>query len=849
MTVRKLENLHPSAAVVRLADGLASIPQQVFDDLVLLASQVCAAPYAVISFADKDGFISIGMGWAEALRESALYAQTLATSDLFVVPDASQDPRFVDDAMVTGSPGIRFYAGVQMEFEDGKSSAVLCVMDRVARHLTREQRNALQILARHITTTVWDVTQRQQMEEALRDSEARFRTLADTFPNGVFIYSGKEVLYVNRYICDITGYTVEELLARPVGALAHPDDHARIAERAYNMMEGKDNGGPFHYRFITKSGKLLSVESRATPLIFEGKPSILSVAVDVSEKKQAEEALREREERYRNLFENNLAGVYRATPEGRLLECNDSFLRVFGFRHIAEAQATPLRELWANPSDRDEKLKFLRTHGKLKDHELRMRRITGEEFWALGSGVLVQGRDGPTSILEGTVIDISARKTAEEQLRLSEERHRKLVDESLGLMCTHSLDGRLLSINPAALQALGWGEEEWRGRKIQDVLAPEVRNLYDDYVRRAVENNSDSNFMRVVRPDGSVRIWSYKNVMAREPGKEPFIVGHALDVTEILMADRRIRESEEKYRDLFENASELIYSLTLDGHFEYVNPACMKTLAYADEEVNKLSLLDIVAPEYREISRQELDRLRRGQPSGIIERVFVAKNGSRIMVEGSVGARRDKHGQISSLRGIFHDITRRKNAEENARRTMEKLKVALEKEKDLSRKDFLTGLNNRRVFFELGDFEAKRSSRHRRALSLVYIDLDNFKQVNDTLGHQVGDDLLVTVASTLEASLRSTDIIARLGGDEFAVLFPETGSPIAQQILSKLHDRLLNEMRKCGWPVTFSIGIATFPDCSLGFEEMIRHADEVMYTAKKSGGNRITATVIERPER
>ncbi len=198
------------------------------------------------------------------------------------------------------------------------------------------------------------------------------------------------------------------------------------------------------------------------------------------------------------------------------------------------------------------------------------------------------------------------------------------------------------------------------------------------------------------------------------------------------------------------------------------------------------------------------------------------------------------------MRGIFHDITRRKNAEESARRALEKLKSALEKEKDLSRKDFLTGLNNRRVFFEMGDFEARRSSRHQRALSVAYVDLDNFKQVNDTLGHQVGDDVLITVASTLQANLRSTDIIARLGGDEFAVLLPETSSQIAQHVMTKLRDHLLNDMRKCGWPVTFSIGIATFPDCTISFDEMIRHADELMYTAKKSGRNRITAGTMER---
>src|SRR5215471_1622240 len=215
MTVSKLENQRSPAPLLRRADGLPPVPQQVLDDLVLLASQLCAAPMAAISFAAKYCSTSIGLNSGETLRESTLYAQTLATSELLVVPDASADPRFADDAMVAGTMGIRFYAGMRLEFEEGKAGAVLCVMDRTARPLTWEQRASLEALARHFANTVWDVAERHQLEEALRDSEARFRTLADTFPHGVFVYSGKHVLYVNRYICEITGYTLEELLASP----------------------------------------------------------------------------------------------------------------------------------------------------------------------------------------------------------------------------------------------------------------------------------------------------------------------------------------------------------------------------------------------------------------------------------------------------------------------------------------------------------------------------------------------------------------------------------------------------------------------------------------------------------
>jgi diguanylate cyclase (GGDEF)-like protein len=167
------------------------------------------------------------------------------------------------------------------------------------------------------------------------------------------------------------------------------------------------------------------------------------------------------------------------------------------------------------------------------------------------------------------------------------------------------------------------------------------------------------------------------------------------------------------------------------------------------------------------------------------------------------------------------------------------------RERTWSRTDPLTSVANRRAFFEQLENEAHRARRYRHPLTIAYVDLDRFKEVNDTLGHSTGDKLLGIVASAMKRELRRADVVARLGGDEFALLLPETDGRCATAALRKLRSRLNRSMNDQNWPVTFSIGVVTFHTPPGTIQEMLNAADEAMYTAKKRGTGNI---VIERAE-
>jgi diguanylate cyclase (GGDEF)-like protein len=146
-------------------------------------------------------------------------------------------------------------------------------------------------------------------------------------------------------------------------------------------------------------------------------------------------------------------------------------------------------------------------------------------------------------------------------------------------------------------------------------------------------------------------------------------------------------------------------------------------------------------------------------------------------------------------------------------------------------------LGNRRHFFELAKGEIMRSERYGHPFTLAYIDVDEFKSINDRFGHAEGDALLKSISQSIKSNARATDITARLGGDEFAVLLPESGNESAEPFFNKLHQVLSDVARQNRWPVTFSIGVVTFIDPPESIDEMIRIVDDVMYLVKGSGKN------------
>jgi len=172
------------------------------------------------------------------------------------------------------------------------------------------------------------------------------------------------------------------------------------------------------------------------------------------------------------------------------------------------------------------------------------------------------------------------------------------------------------------------------------------------------------------------------------------------------------------------------------------------------------------------------------------------------------------------------------------------LRRMLEEAHFQSRRDSLTSLVNMGGFYQIVSAEMEVCRRYHRTLSIAYIDCDNFKSVNDKYGHHIGDDLLRVISRTMQRKLRSSDLPGRLGGDEFAIMLPETSAEACRMVVEMLQQRLLQEMVDHEWPVTFSIGIATFTRMPSSIEDMIRQADKLMYAVKNTSKGAIKQEVF-----
>ncbi len=172
------------------------------------------------------------------------------------------------------------------------------------------------------------------------------------------------------------------------------------------------------------------------------------------------------------------------------------------------------------------------------------------------------------------------------------------------------------------------------------------------------------------------------------------------------------------------------------------------------------------------------------------------------------------------------------------------LRRRLESETQLARTDFLTGVGNARAFFDQAEMELNRSRRYHHPLTIAYVDLDNFKKVNDSMGHAEGDKVLTTVANTMRRTLRGSDFPARLGGDEFAILLPETDYAQSQVIAQRLRTQLLEASKAHQWPVTFSMGVLTCSEPPTNIKTLIEEADSLMYKVKQTGKNAIRHSIF-----
>lgn len=615
-------------------------------------------------------------------------------------------------------------------------------------------------------------------------------------------------------------------------------------------------------------------------------------------------------------------------------------------------------EIWIrviHPEDRAwvfEQTRASTDSGEEVEYEYRIVDAGGMIHWVHDRGCLIRNAKGNVVCREGVIIDITDRKHAEEEIRLGQERFRNIFENASDIIYIHDLDGNYISINDAGERVFGYSREETLRMNMSQIADPEQLHVLREKLASKLDGVAGQTSYEVdcIRKDGQRITLEVNSSAIFKDGKPVAVQGIARDVTERKRVEAAIRENEERYRDLFENANDLIYTHDLQGNFTSINRAGEKITGYTRDEAIKMNVGQVVAPEYLEQAKRMITNKVGGEGPTAYELEIVSKAGNRVSLELST---RLIHidGKPVGVQGIGRDITERKRTEDALKsseqryrqlgegilhqiwtarpdglldyvngRTLEYFDVSREellgdgwrhavhpddvdeslkrwahslasgdpyetefrlrrhdgqyrwhvakatagrdsfrninkwfgtntdiheqKESEeklnyYARHDPLTDLPNRPEFMNHLRLAIQRCCENPEArFAVLFLDLDRFKVINDSLGHAVGDKLLVAISGRLKATLRPGDVVARLGGDEFTILLNRTGTvEDVAHVVERIQNRIAEPFLIDNYEVftTASVGIILSDDIERGADDYLRDADAAMYRAKEAG--------------
>jgi len=381
------------------------------------------------------------------------------------------------------------------------------------------------------------------------------------------------------------------------------------------------------------------------------------------ERAQTQAQLRASEQRYRSLFESVPIGLYRSTPEGRIVDANDALVQMLGYPSREKLLETPAQALFCDPADRQRWQAEMDAKGVVRDFVGQLKRYDGTPIWVVDRARAVRDPQGTILYYDGSLVDITEQRRSEEALRASEARYRALVESSPDGIGIHQ-DGRIVFINPAGARLLGaQSPDELVGKPAMDLLHPDYREVVRERIQRSLAEGQPAPPLmeKFIRLDGTVIDVEVTAVPIMWEGRPAMQVVFR-DITERKRMEEELKASEERYRDLFENANDGIYILDGAGRIVSFNRKAEEITGYTVEEVRGQSYTLFLPPgPERKKARRAFLKNMRGQPDKN-ELTIIRKDGREVILELSTRPIW-QGGQIVGIQGIGRDITERKELE------------------------------------------------------------------------------------------------------------------------------------------------------------------------------------------
>jgi diguanylate cyclase (GGDEF)-like protein/PAS domain S-box-containing protein len=666
-----------------------------------------------------------------------------------------------------------------------------------------------------------DITEYKEMEETTAAYKEFNTLIIDESPYPVsLIAKDATIKYVNRSFEELTGYSSGELLnKKPPYPYWFRDDHKRMIKSlkaAFKTGLNKEEGV---YR--NKSGTRFWVELTATTI--DNGNTLFSTYIDITQRKTAEFALmeeRDKAQKYLDVADVILMAMDRS---GNVTMINNKGCEILGYSEDEIIGKNWFKNFLPAKYRTSVKNRFKQficedlTRSEYSENPVLTKQCT-ERIIAWHSTLL----QNEQKEIVGTICsgeDITERVRTEQNLKESELKYRVLTDSSLTGIFIHQ-NNKYVYVNEQFARMHGYHPQELIGKNCMMLMHPEDKQKVRQHLKEVMLRECDSyrGEIRSLKKHGGT-IWCQMIVTNIEYRKKPALMGNVIDLTE-----RKNMETDLSLKaKMLDEATDSILVHDEDRNIIYVNDVATKLCGYSMAEMMNMKMEKLIVPEQRWIFTSQLpDLFEQGRLT--IQVDIINKDGYILTTE--------MHSRVIELKdkkmviNIAHDITARQKAEE------ELLAMATH--------DLLTGLPNRGLLNDRMNMALASAERNKNEMAVMMLDLDRFKNVNDKLGHDVGDSLLKETAERLAGLLRRSDTIARLGGDEFFVLLPEIksvddASVIATKVVHAFRRPFVIGHHSIG--ITASVGVAVYPYDGTNSDTLTRNADKAMYAAKDKGKN------------
>lgn len=680
-----------------------------------------------------------------------------------------------------------------------------------------------------------DVTEDRRKEEIIIKSEMRLRRITDNMQDIITEVSiNGDIQYISPSAHKVLGYKPEDMVGKSDKYHVHPDfsdNYITTYHEAIKAVKPRT----IEYLYRHANGHYIWLESICNPLI--EKDGLVSGLVmgsrDITKRKQADEELVRSRDFYLTLFEKFPALIWRSGTDAKCNYFNSTWLNFTG-----RSMEQELGYGWTEGVHfEDFKLcmKIYLDAFELRqpfEMEYRLRRYDGVYRWIIDYGRPFNDLDRNFAGYIGSCYDITENKQALVELIKAEREKSMILDSMKELIIYLNYDMRIVFANKVAGQSAGLPPEKLVGSRCFEIWYKRGEPCRNCPARRALLTGKTES-EEITFPNGTTWfVWSYP--IFENDGQITGVVEVGLDITEQKKVEQALFESEERYRLLFNSGSDAVFVAQLNKHYlpvsliEVNDTACQR-LGYTREELMQLKPVDIIALEEREEYLLIIEKLSK-EKSAVFETIHITRDNRCIPVE--VNAQYFYFKGQPAVLAVARDITERKRIEERLQY--------------LATHDSLTNIPNR-YFLDQNLERAVEKAKRGVTSALLFIDIDNFKQINDSYGHVLGDEVLVKLASLLKNNLRAADFIARFGGDEFAILLEgateKEAGLVAEKIRTIIDEGGLSiSVNQITLHLTISVGVVMV-DGSYDAHILLNFADTALYTAKEGGRNRVVFTI------